>query len=107
RDPDVAGLDTLYVADDRSPPTGGIQKWTFDGTTWSLVNTLNSGLSTGARGLTGVVTGANRTPGATPPEATPNRLGGAGHGGSAAPPFTTIATAAANTMFHGVALAPQ
>ena len=89
------------------PPAGGIQKWTFDGTTWSLANTLNAGLSTGARGLTAFVTGANVTLVATTGEATQNKLVVAVDDGSAAPAVTTIATAAANTMFHGVALAPQ
>ncbi len=35
---------TLYVADDRSVATGGgIQKWTFDGSVWTLTYTLNMG----------------------------------------------------------------
>ena len=52
--PNVAGFDLLYIADDRATASGGgIQKWTFDGTTWSLAATLSSGLSTGVRGLAG------------------------------------------------------
>jgi hypothetical protein len=53
----VAGVDTLYVGDDR-PPTmdGGLQKWHFDGTTWKKVATFGS---TGFRGVAGVVSGAN------------------------------------------------
>ena len=107
RNPDVPGVDTLYVADDRSLPAGGVQKWTFDGTTWSLVTTLNSGLSTGARGLTAFQAGANVTLVATTGEATQNRLVVVVDDGSASPPVSTVATAPPNTMFHGVALAPQ
>jgi hypothetical protein len=56
-DSTVAGLDTLYVGDDRAPTMdGGLQKWRFDGTTWKKVATLSS---TGIRGLAGVVSGAN------------------------------------------------
>lgn len=53
------------------------------------------------------MTGANVTLVATTGEATQNKLVVAVDDGSAAPAVTTIATAAANTMFHGVALAPQ
>ena len=36
-DATVAGNDTLYLADDMA----GLQKWTFDGSSWSQVGTLN------------------------------------------------------------------
>src|SRR5262249_16185969 len=37
----VPGVDTLYVADDRTAANGGgVQKWTFDGTTWALATTF-------------------------------------------------------------------
>ena len=50
--PNVAGLDTLYLADDRGLAMGGgIQKWTFNGTTWTQAATFNSGLTTGLRAL--------------------------------------------------------
>lgn len=64
-DPNVAGPDTLYIADDRQPSVGGaggIQKWTFNGTAWTLVWTaaqFTSGsipVFVGARGLAGWVT---------------------------------------------------
>ena len=106
RDPNVPGPDLLYLADDRSPPNGGIQKWTFDGTTWTLATTLNAG-SSGARGLTAFVTGANVTLVATTGEATQNHLVALVDDGSASPQLATVATASANTMFHGVALAPR
>ncbi len=52
---------TLYVADDGSAANGGgIQKWTFDGTTWTLAYTLlnNGTATTGTRGLAGTVDGS-------------------------------------------------
>jgi hypothetical protein len=46
RDPNIAGLDTIYLADNRAPSSGGgIQKWTFNGTSWKLAYTLANGLS--------------------------------------------------------------
>src|SRR5262249_21172704 len=108
RDPMVAGLDTLYVADDRALASGGgIQKWTFNGITWSLANTFNSGLTTGVRGLTAVVTGANVTLIATTAAASPNGLVVVGDDGPRPPPATSTATAGVDTAFRGVALAPQ
>jgi hypothetical protein len=49
---------TLYVADDGSAANlGGIQKWTFDGSAWTLQYTLlnNGTTTTGTRGLAGFV----------------------------------------------------
>src|SRR5262249_59848266 len=41
RNPNVAGVDTLYVADDHALATGGgVQKWSFDRATWTLVTTF-------------------------------------------------------------------
>ncbi len=54
--PSVAGLDTLYVADSRAIASGGgLQKWTFDGTTWTLTTTFKQGITAGMDGLTGYV----------------------------------------------------
>jgi hypothetical protein len=108
RNPGVPGLDALYVADDRAVASGGgIQKWTFDGTTWTLASTFNSGLATGTRGLTGFVTGANVTLVATTAEASQNKLVVVVDDGSASPAAAVVATAGANTVFRGVALSPQ
>jgi hypothetical protein len=49
-----ASPSVLYVADDRTVASGGgLEKWTFDGTKWNLLYTLNSGLTNGLRGLAG------------------------------------------------------
>jgi hypothetical protein len=116
----VAGLDTLYLADDRAVASGGgLQKWTFDGTTWALAATssaVSGGTATGFRGLAGVASGGSVTLFATSSvegaNGTQNRLVkfvdavpfGAS---SSALTGTSIATAPANTAFRGVALSPR
>lgn len=104
----VPGIDTFYVADDRSPASGGgVQRWTLSGGTWSLGATLNTGIASGVRGVTAYVDGADVVVIATTGE-NPSRLvsfrdvGGAATSATATP----LATAAANTQFRGVALAP-
>jgi hypothetical protein len=44
---------TCYVTDDRTLANGGgLQKWTFSGSAWSLAYTINTGLTAGLRSLT-------------------------------------------------------
>ncbi|MFO0812964.1 MAG: PEP-CTERM sorting domain-containing protein [Gemmatales bacterium] len=50
------GFDTLYIADDRTNTSGGIQRWVFDdlAATWTLTGTFNytqNANQNGARGL--------------------------------------------------------
>jgi hypothetical protein len=53
RDPSVPGFDAAYVADDGvGSPTPGIQKWSFDGTTWTMQGLA---IGTAYRGLTGTL----------------------------------------------------
>jgi len=49
------GFDTLWIADDRTASPGGIQRWTYNGSTWTLSANLLLGGSgnLGARGLIG------------------------------------------------------
>lgn len=52
RDRNVPGLDAAYVADDGiGSPAPGIQKWSYDGTTWTLQGIIGSAY----RGLTGTI----------------------------------------------------
>jgi hypothetical protein len=114
-DPTIPGVDTLYLAIDTS--TVGIQKWKYNTTIskWELKATFSppgiSGTGTaGVRGLAATVSGTNVTLYVTTAEATgttANRLMSVTDDGSAAPAFTLLATAAANTAFRGVAIAPQ
>jgi hypothetical protein len=132
RDPnlnfDGTGLDTLYFANlnaidtaNTNPTgisnTGGIQKYTFDGATWNQQITFNSGLSStstdplfgGINGLTFAGLDGSNNPILY---ATTGALAAVGNalvklvdsGPSSA--FTVVATAPANTLLRGVALAP-
>jgi predicted extracellular nuclease len=95
---------TLYVADNSASATGGIQKWTQSAGTWSLAYTLISG--TPVSGLTGKVSAGTVTLYATTTTLTSaNTLITVTDTGSGAT-ATVLATAAANTVFRGVAFAP-
>lgn len=51
-----ADANTLYVVDDRNSASGGLEKWTFNGSTWSMVyNKAASGGTTGLKSLAGMV----------------------------------------------------
>lgn len=103
--PAVAGNDTLYIADDQSAGAGTIRKYTFDGTTWTATGTIVGNAQ--YRGLTGFKSGTTVTLFAT-------RAGNelvsvvdpTGYNGVLAATPTSLATAATNTGFRGVALAP-
>lgn len=101
---------TIYVCDDRSAASGGgIQKWTLSGGTWSLAGTLNNGITTGCRGLTMTTNGSGQPVFyATTTETSANKIVSVTDDGTAFPgaTFATIATAAANTAFRGIAFAP-
>jgi hypothetical protein len=95
----ISGVDTLYVADEAA----GVQKWTFDGTNWSLSTTLNISGNAGFRGVAGYAVGGSVTLMASTAEGSPNRLvlfvnDGAG---------TVVGTAGLNTVFRGVAVSPH
>lgn len=93
----------LYVADDS---TEGIQRWEFDGSTWTLAYTLGTGVAgVGARGLTVDWSGAVPVLFAITEETSANRLiriEDTGTGSAA----LTLATADANTIFRGVDFTP-
>ncbi|MFM8401106.1 MAG: hypothetical protein ACKOAH_25050, partial [Pirellula sp.] len=107
-------LDRAYIADDRTVAGGGLQKWTFNGTSWSsswalLVNgsnalsvTAGSGFA-GMRGLTGSFSNGTATLYATTTEASNNRLISIVDTGASTPTSATqLATAGANYVFRGV-----
>jgi hypothetical protein len=103
----VAGVDTLYVADDRAPPIGGIQKWVFDGTTWTLVATFSvSQNPSGFRGLTGFASPAGVTLIGSTAELSANRLVVLVDDDVTPPSPTVIATAAPSMIMKGVSLSP-
>jgi hypothetical protein len=51
-----ADSNTLYVVDDRNTTSGGLEKWTFNGSTWSMVfNKSSNGGTSGLKSLAGMV----------------------------------------------------
>lgn len=108
----VAGFDTLYVADDTSG-TGGIQKFSLVGGTWTLNNTIT------VSNLRGLTLSVDSGSGAVSLFATSGGTGiGTGGGSlyflsdttgynvSMTGSLTTLATASTNTTFRGVAFTP-
>jgi hypothetical protein len=98
---------TCYVADDRgSGSGGGIQKWVFSGGSWSASYIMTNGLTTGVRGLCGVVDGFGTvTLYATTTETNANRIVTVTDTGATSL-YSTIATAATNTAFRGIDFTP-
>lgn len=107
----TSGIDLLYVADDRTNGSGGVQRWTLNGTTWTLAGTLSVGATSGCRGLAGFTSGANHVLIATTSETTgvSTRLVSLTDTGAAPNTITpmVLATADASTAYRGVALAPN
>jgi hypothetical protein len=106
-----ADTNTLYVADDRTIANGGgVQKWTFDGASWTLVYTMNTGLTAGVRGLAGMADRAGNTLYVTTADttnsSTGNKLMRVVDLGQFSD-FVLIAAAPGNTAFRGVAFAPE
>jgi hypothetical protein len=95
-----ANPNTLYVADDRTTAGGGVEKWTFDGSTW----TMQYSTLAGTAGLRSLTLSGTTLYGIT----TDNRLVSAVDTGPAATgfTFTTLATAGTNTVFRGVDFVP-
>ncbi len=106
----VAGVDTLYVTDDRSSTTGGgLYKFSLVSGSW-----VSNGVAANSlRGLTGAASGTTVTIYATTAAATSGNTivslidtGGYNNAFSTTT-FTTVATASANTVFRGIDFAPQ
>ncbi len=93
-----ANASTLYVADDRTNGSGGIQKWALAAGTWTLQYTLAPGAAVGCRGLSGFVGGGATRLFAT---TTGNQVVTTFDAGAAST-FTTLVTGAANTAIRGV-----
>lgn len=103
-------IDQLYVADDRTVTGGGVQRWKLNGATWALEGTISTGLTAGARAVAGYVASNTVTlvvttseVGNTAPRVL--RITDAG-GATSAATSQLLATAANNTTYRGIALAP-
>jgi len=96
-----------YLTDTRAIASGGgLQRWNFDGSVWSLAYTLTTGLDVGLSGLTGLslaggdVYFAGITSDGRRLVTITDNTGNVSATGS----FVTLATAPANTFFRGVAI---
>ena len=96
----VAGVDTLYVADDGL----GLQKYTLTAGNWVLDGTITA---SGIRGLEARVSGTTVTLFITSQTTLFTFTDTSGYDGTLAGSLTTLATAATNTAFRGVAFAPE
>jgi len=111
---DVPGPDTLYVADDTNGAGGGIGKFSLVAGTWVSNGTAGTAADS-YRGLAASVTGTTVTLYATRKGGSTGTGGGelvklvdtSGYNGALAGTPALLATAAANTAFRGVALAPE
>ena len=103
-DAGVAGLDTLYVNDDTA---NFINKYSLVGGTWTANGTI---ALTGARGLTGTVTGSNVTLYVTAATTSTSTLrtvtDTSGYNATITGALATLATSATNTLMRGVAFVP-
>ncbi|MBD2435604.1 DUF4347 domain-containing protein [Nostoc sp. FACHB-110] len=107
RDLTIAGVDTLYIADQNASNNGGgLYKYSFNGATWNAQGSIAGTLT----GLTGVINGSGVDLYATNGTGVGNTLvrftDTAAFNANISGSFTTLATAAANTVFRGVAFAP-
>lgn len=103
------GENTVYLADERTIATGGgVQKWTFDGTTWNLAYTLNTSLPNGVRSLTLTKSGGDNVLYITSAAGVPGLFTVTDTGaGSAFTQITTSDSAAqTRTAFRGIRIIP-
>ena len=105
-DAGVAGVDTVYVADDNAAGggTGGIQKYSLVGGSWTSNGLIAN--TTGLRGLTGVVSGTSVMLYITNPSGLFTLTDTSGYNATISGSLSSITTAGANKAFRGVALAP-
>lgn len=104
----VSGLDTAYVANDSSVANGGgVEKWTSNGSTWTLVATFKDGLTNGAIHVAADVVGANVVVVATTVESPARVVRYVDDGQNLMPKGVALTTAQPNTTLRGVALSPQ
>lgn len=107
------GIDTIYVADERTTGMGGVQRWKLSGTTWMLDGTFAVNATTGARsvaafvstvssGVVLLVTTADNA-GASPKVVSFLDTGQAPNTATA----KDLVTAPTNTSYRGIALAPE
>jgi len=100
-DAGVSGVDTLYVADNSA---NAIQKYSLVSGSWTASGTATA---SGAQGLTGTVSGTTVTLYATAGGRLWSLTDASGYNAVVSSSVVQLATAATNTAFRGIALAPE
>jgi hypothetical protein len=100
-DATVAGVDTLYVADNTA---GAIQKYSLVSGSWTVTGTATAA---SVYGLAGTVSGATVTLYATSASTLSTLTDSSGYNGTLSGAVTSRGTASANTAFRGIAFAPE
>jgi hypothetical protein len=95
-----------YVADDTLTGKGGVQRWDYNGSAWTMSYAFAGITNIGAHGVAVDFSGAHPVIYATTAEASTNRLVSITDTGAAAT-VTTLATAGGDQVFRGVALTPD
>ena len=95
-----------YVADDTLAGKGGVQRWDYNGSAWTMSYAFTGVTNVGARGVAVDFSGAHPVIYAITAEGTANRLVSITDTGAVST-VTTLATAGVNQLFRGVALAPD
>jgi hypothetical protein len=103
----VTGLDTLYVADDRAIPNGGVQKWTSNGMTWSLVTTFNDTITSGCSHVVAAKLGTESHVVCATLESPSRLVRYVDDGMNMSPMAIVLATADPGTVYRGLALSPK
>lgn len=101
----ISGVDTLYVADQNT--TIGLQKYSFDGTNWTLRGSVPGSFT----GVTGIMSGTTQvdlyaTRGTGPANELVKIVDTAAFNATITATPTVLAVAPANTAFRGLAFAP-
>jgi hypothetical protein len=97
----VAGLDTLYIADDTP---GTLQKYSLVSGSWTANGTVSTA---NLRGLTASVSGTTVTLYGSTPTAIFKLTDSSGYNATSNGGFSSLASAGTNTAFRGIAFAPQ
>jgi len=103
-----SSLGIAYVSDDIAGAGGGVQRYNWDGSAWTLAYTLSTGASSGARGLAVDFSSSTPVIYVTTSETSTtaaNRLGYFSDAGSGSL-FNLLATAPNNEQFRGIEFIP-
>ncbi|HJQ39093.1 MAG TPA: hypothetical protein VKB93_18295, partial [Thermoanaerobaculia bacterium] len=106
-DAGVAGVDTVYVADDGGTGTGGLQKYSLVAGSWVANGSI--ALASNLRGLTGSVSGSTVTLYSTVRTNPPTirvTTDTSGYNATITGTLATLATGANNTALQGIAFVP-